>query len=128
MEPGEIIAAIEVPIPPAGHGYAYEKLKRKIGDYATAAAAVLVTVAGGKVATCAIALSNLSDKALLARDAAAALIGGALEKPAMEAAVKAARAVMSPASDTRGSSEYRVHAGGVMVERALRAAFARASS
>jgi aerobic carbon-monoxide dehydrogenase medium subunit len=128
MEPGEIIAAIEIPIPPAGHGYAYEKLKRKIGDYATAAAAVLVTVAGGKVATCAIALSNLSDKALLARDAAAALIGGALEKPAMEAAVKAARAVMSPASDTRGSSEYRVHAGGVMVERALRAAFARASS
>ena len=27
------------PAPPAGHGYAYQKLKRKIGDYATAAAA-----------------------------------------------------------------------------------------
>jgi len=128
LQAGEIVTELRFAVPAANHGWAYEKLKRKIGDYATAAAAVLVTVAGGKVATCAIALSNLSDKALLARDAAAALIGGALEKPAMEAAVKAARAVMSPASDTRGSSEYRVHAGGVMVERALRAAFARASS
>ena len=36
------------PAPPAGHGYAYEKLKRKVGDYATAAAAVVLTVSGGK--------------------------------------------------------------------------------
>jgi carbon-monoxide dehydrogenase medium subunit len=126
LKPAEIVTAIEIPIPPAGHGYAYEKLKRKIGDYATAAAGVILTVAGGKVATCAIALSNLSDMALLARDAAAAVVGTALEKPALEAAVKAARAIMSPASDTRGSAEYRTYAGGVMVERALRRAFAHA--
>jgi carbon-monoxide dehydrogenase medium subunit len=126
LKPAEIVTAIEIPIPPAGHGYAYEKLKRKIGDYATAAAGVILTVAGGKVATCAIALSNLSDMALLARDAAAAVVGTALEKPALEAAVKAARAIMSPASDTRGSAEYRTYAGGVMVERALRRAFERA--
>jgi carbon-monoxide dehydrogenase medium subunit len=126
LRPGEIVAAIEVPVPPAGHGYAYEKLKRKVGDYATAAAGVVLTVAGGRVATCAIALSNLADTALLARDAAAAVVGTALEKPAMDAAVRAARAIMSPASDTRGSSEYRAYAGGVMVERALRRAFGRA--
>ena len=122
----EIVAAIEIPVPPAGHGYAYEKLKRKIGDYATAAAGVVLTVAGGRIATCAIALSNLADAPLLARDAAAAVIGSALEKPAVDAAVKAARAIMSPAADTRGSTEYRTYAGGVMVERALRQAFARA--
>ncbi|MFZ1103299.1 MAG: FAD binding domain-containing protein [Hyphomicrobiaceae bacterium] len=126
LRPGEIVATIEVPVPPAGHGYAYEKLKRKIGDYATAAAGVVLTVAGGRVATCAIALSNLADAALLAKDAAAAVVGSALEKPAMDAAIRAARAIMSPASDTRGSSEYRTYAGGVMVERALRRAFARA--
>ena len=40
LEPGEILTAITIPLPPAGHGYAYEKLKRKVGDYATAAAAV----------------------------------------------------------------------------------------
>ena len=41
LEPGEILTAIRIPVPPAGHGYAYQKLKRKIGDYATAAAAVV---------------------------------------------------------------------------------------
>ena len=49
LEPGEILTAIRIPVPPAGHGYAYEKLKRKIGDYATAAAAVVLTMAGGRV-------------------------------------------------------------------------------
>jgi carbon-monoxide dehydrogenase medium subunit len=126
LKPGEIVAAIEIPIPPAGHGYAYEKLKRKIGDYATAAAGVILTVERGKVATCAIALSNLADTALLAKDAAAAIVGSALDKPVVDAAVRSARAIMSPASDTRGSGEYRTYVGGVMVERALRTAFARA--
>ena len=41
LEPGEILTSISVPSPAAGHGYAYEKLKRKIGDYATAAAAAV---------------------------------------------------------------------------------------
>jgi carbon-monoxide dehydrogenase medium subunit len=126
LRPGEIVAAIEIPVPAAGHGYAYEKLKRKIGDYATAAAGVVLTVSRGKIASCAIALSNLADTALFAKDAAAAVVGTALEKPAVGAAVSAARAIMSPASDTRGSSEYRRYAGGVMVERALRRAFERA--
>src|ERR1700751_3743837 len=44
LEPGEILTAVAIPLPPAGHGYAYEKLKRKIGDYATAAAAVILTL------------------------------------------------------------------------------------
>jgi aerobic carbon-monoxide dehydrogenase medium subunit len=126
LQPGEIVAAIEIPIPPARHGYAYEKLKRKIGDYATAAAGVVLTMSRGKVASCAIALSNLADMPQVAKDAAAAVVGSALEKPAMDAAIRAARAIMSPASDTRGSSEYRAYAGGVMVERALRRAFERA--
>jgi carbon-monoxide dehydrogenase medium subunit len=126
LKPGEIVTAIEIPVPSAGHGWAYEKLKRKIGDYATAAAGVVLSVSRGKVATCAITLSNLSDTALLAKDAEAAIIGTALEKPALAAAVKAARAIMSPASDTRGTPDYRTYVGGVMVERALTKAFARA--
>jgi carbon-monoxide dehydrogenase medium subunit len=127
LSPGSLVTAIEVPVPPAGHGWAYEKLKRKIGDYATAAAGVLLTVRNGKVATCAIALSNLADKPSLAKDAAAAVVGTAVERSALDAAVAAARRVMSPASDTRGSAEYRISVGGVMVERALRRAFERAN-
>ena len=70
LEPGEILTAISIPAPVAGHGYAYEKLKRKVGDYATAAAAVMLTMSGGKVASCVIGLTNLHETPLLATDAA----------------------------------------------------------
>jgi carbon-monoxide dehydrogenase medium subunit len=126
LQPGEILSAIEIPLPVAGHGYAYEKLKRKIGDYATAAAAVVLTVRGGKVATSSIALTNLADKPLLAEDAAAAVVGTALDSKALNAAANAARAIMAPASDTRGPAEYRTYVGGVIGARALKRAFERA--
>ena len=126
--PGEVLAAIRVPAPPAGHGGAYEKLKRKVGDYAAAAAAAILTVAGGRVATCAIGLTNVAGTPLLARDAAAAVVGTALDKPALARAAAAATAITEPAADGRGSAEYRVRMAGVMTARALARAFARASS
>ena len=125
-EPGEILAAIRIPAPPAGHGYAYEKLKRKVGDYATAAAAVVLTKANGRIATCAIGLTNVADTPLLAEAAAAAVIGSALDKAALDAAVAAAEAITAPAHDQRGSAEYRTKMAGVMTRRALTRAFALA--
>ena len=127
-EPGEVLAAVRVPSPPAGHGWAYEKLKRKVGDYATAAAAVILTVSGGKIATCAIGLTNVAGTALMANDAAAAVIGTALDKPAIARAAAAATAIAKPAADGRGSAEYRAKMAGVMTARALTRAFARAKS
>lgn len=126
LEPGELLTQITVPVPPAGHGYAYEKLKRKVGDYATAAAAVVLTMAGGKVATCSIGLTNLHETPLLAIDAAKAVIGTALDAAALQAASAAAQAIMEPAADARGPVEYRKHVGGIMVTRALQRAAARA--
>ncbi|MEW6643949.1 MAG: xanthine dehydrogenase family protein subunit M [Pseudomonadota bacterium] len=127
LEPGEILTAITIPVPPAGHGSAYEKLKRKVGDYATAAAAVVLTMAGGKVATCAIGLTNLSETPLLAEDAAKAVVGTGLDAAALAKAAAAARAIMAPAADGRGPAEYRKHVGGIMVMRALQCAAARAT-
>jgi aerobic carbon-monoxide dehydrogenase medium subunit len=127
-KPGEVLAAIRIPLPPAGHGWAYEKLKRKVGDYATAAAAVILTVSGGRVATCAIGLTNVAGTPLIASDAAAAAVGTALDKPALARAAAAAEAIASPAEDGRGSAEYRAKMAGVMTARALTRAFARASS
>ncbi|MBN9041403.1 MAG: carbon monoxide dehydrogenase [Rhizobiales bacterium 62-47] len=126
LEPGEILTSISIAAPPAGHGYAYEKLKRKIGDYATAAAAVVLTMSGGKVATCRIGLTNLSETALLAVAAAQAVIGTSLDDAALKAAAAAAEAIMSPAGDGRGPPEYRRYVGGVMVTRALQRAAQRA--
>jgi len=126
LEPAEILTSISIPVPAAGHGYAYEKLKRKVGDYATAAAAVVLTMAGGKVASCAIGLTNLHETPLLAPDAAKAVIGTSLDAASLKRADAAADAIMSPAADARGPVEYRKHVGGVMVTRALQRAAQRA--
>jgi carbon-monoxide dehydrogenase medium subunit len=126
LEPGEILTSISIPAPAAGHGYAYEKLKRKVGDYATAAAAVVLTMASGKVAACAIGLTNLHETPLLATDAAKAVIGTSLDAATLKKAAAAAEAIMSPAADARGPVEYRKHVGGIMVTRALTRAASRA--
>lgn len=126
LEPGEILTSVTIQVPAAGHGYAYEKLKRKVGDYATAAAAVVLTMAGRKVATCAIGLTNLHETPLLAADAAKAVIGASLDAASLKTAAQAAEAIMSPAADARGPVEYRKHVGGIMVARALQRAAMRA--
>lgn len=126
LEPGELLTEIVVPVPAEGHGYAYEKLKRKVGDYATAAAAIVLTLSGGKVETCSIGLTNLSETALLAEDAANAVIGTSLDEATLKQAAGLAQAIMQPAADGRGPVEYRKHVGGVMVMRALKRAAARA--
>ena len=125
LKAGEIVTAIEISAL-GKHGYAYEKLKRKIGDYATAAAAVVLTVKGGKIATCSVSLTNLGPTALLADAAAKALIGTTGDEAAIEAAVAAARKIMQPANDTRGTPQYRTSVGGTYVARAIKTAMARA--
>jgi carbon-monoxide dehydrogenase medium subunit len=126
LEPGELLTSVTIPVPAAGHGYAYEKLKRKVGDYATAAAAVVLMMSGGKVASCSIGLTNLHETPLLATDAAKAVIGTSLDAAALKKAADAAVAIMSPAADARGPVEYRKHVGGIMVTRALQRAAGRA--
>ena len=127
LETGEILTSVSVPVPPSGHGYAYEKLKRKVGDYATAAAAVVLTVSGGRVAACSIGLTNLADTALLAERAADSLIGSSLDDASIARAAELARSIMSPAADGRGPADYKIHVGGIMVARAIRRAAARAA-
>lgn len=127
LEPGELLTEIAISLPAQGHGYAYEKLKRKVGDYATAAAAVILTMSGGKVESCRIGLTNLSETPLLAEDAAAAVIGTTLDEATLQKAAALAQGIMEPAADGRGPVEYRKHVGGIMVMRALKRAAAKAA-
>ena len=126
LQAGEIVTELRFAAPPAGHGWAYEKLKRKIGDYAVAAAAVTLTLSGGKCASAAIALTNVGQTPLLAVDAAKALVGSGLDQGAVDAAAKAAMAISDPVADTRGPKEYRQSVLGVMVRRAIERAKSRA--
>jgi aerobic carbon-monoxide dehydrogenase medium subunit len=122
----EVLTALRIPVPAAGHGAAYEKMKRKVGDYATAAAAVILVMDGGTCRDARIALTNLADVPLLATQAASGLVGSAVDDAAIEKAVGAAVAITDPASDLRGPPEFRKHVAGVMVSRALRRARERA--
>jgi carbon-monoxide dehydrogenase medium subunit len=127
LQPGEIVSAIRIPVPAMGHGWAYEKLKRKVGDYATAAAAVVLTMGGGKVASCAIALTNVADTPLWAQEASQIAIGSTLDAATVKQVAAAAEAITSPASDNRGPAHYRTKMAGVMVTRALGRAKERVS-
>lgn len=119
LQEGEILAAVSIPMPADRHGYAYEKQKRKVGDYATAAAAVTLTMSGGACTSAAIALTNVADTPLFAKDAGDALAGTGVEEAAISEAARRAQSITSPSADGRGPVDFRVHIAGVMVRRAI---------
>jgi aerobic carbon-monoxide dehydrogenase medium subunit len=123
---GEILVSVRVPTPPAAHGWAYEKQKRKTGDYATAAAAVVLTMSGGTCSSAAIALTNVADTPLFAKAAGDAVVGTGLDEAAISEAVRHACAIANPSADGRGPADFRTHIAGVMVRRALMHAKERA--
>jgi carbon-monoxide dehydrogenase medium subunit len=127
LEPGEILTEIRIAPPPAGHGYSYQKLKRKVGDYATAAAAVILEVDGGGCTAAAVALTNLGPAAIEARQAAEALIGTSVDDAAVNEAASRAMDATDPAGDMHGPPEYRTRMAGEMTRRAIRIALARAT-
>jgi aerobic carbon-monoxide dehydrogenase medium subunit len=123
----EILVEIRMPACPPGTGSAYEKLKRKTGDWATAAAAVVLRLDAGVVSHARIALTNLGPTALRAHEAEAALLGRALSPATIALAADRAMALCDPADDLRGDREYKTAMAGQMVQRAIAAAAARCS-
>ena len=107
MAEDEILVEIRVPAFGPKTGYAYEKLKRKTGDWATAAAAVVLRMDGGSVSHARIALTNLAPTALRATDAEAALLGKPLGDAAIGDAAARAMAICDPAEDLRGAPSAR---------------------
>lgn len=123
----EILTEIRIPLPPAKSGGAYHKLKRKTGDYATAAAAVQLTLdAKGAVAQCAIALTNAGPTPVEAGDAAKFLVGKTPDAKTIGEAAKLAAAKSDPSADHRGSVEYKREMARVLAARAIEAAVQRA--
>ncbi|AMO22513.1 xanthine dehydrogenase family protein subunit M [Ramlibacter solisilvae] len=128
LEDGEILAQIRIPIPAAGSGWSYQKLKRKTGDFATAATAVLLQMSGGKVAKVNIALTNAGPTALKARAAEDSLLGKPIDEASLGEAARLAMGICEPTPDQRGDAEYKLAMTGEMTRRALQAAHARAKS
>ncbi|PKP74798.1 MAG: carbon monoxide dehydrogenase [Alphaproteobacteria bacterium HGW-Alphaproteobacteria-6] len=114
-EDDEILTRIVIPVPAAGTGHAYVKQKRKIGDYATAAAAVLVGTTSASVA-----MTNLSDTPVWSEAAGKALAAGDTE-----GCVAAILAAIDPQEDMRGPVEFKRHVAAVVLRRAIDSALAR---
>ena len=127
LQPTEILTQIRIPTPAAGTGYCYSKLKRKTGDFATAAAAVLLRMKGDAVDDVRIALTNVAPTPLRASAAEAALRGRKLDDAAMAEGARLAMGICAPAPDQRGDVEYKTAMAGEMTIRALATARTRAA-
>jgi aerobic carbon-monoxide dehydrogenase medium subunit len=126
MKSDEIMTEIRIPTPAPGTGYCYAKLKRKVGDFATAAAAVMLRMNGDTVREVAIALTNVGPTPLKARAAEDSLRGKVLTDASMAVAAELAMSICDPAVDQRGDAEYKTAMAGEMTQRALRMARTRA--
>jgi aerobic carbon-monoxide dehydrogenase medium subunit len=127
LEPGEIMTEIRIPLPAEGTGYCYAKLKRKTGDFATAAAAVTLVMDGATVGAVRIALTNVADTAIRASAAEQSLQGKPFDEQAVADAARLAMAICTPVADLRGDAEYKTAMAGEMTRRALMTAYSRAA-
>ena len=123
-EDEEVLTSVTIPLPKGG--YAYEKQKRKIGDYATAAAAVQIVKEGGTCASASIAMTNLSDTPIYSEAASNALVGTSVDDAALSAAVAAMLGDIDPTEDNRGPVAFKNHVAGVILRRAIENAWSRA--
>ena len=120
----EILIEVLVPLR-HDSGSAYEKVERRVGDWAVAAAGAAVTLSGGTIEHAGIALAAVGADVTSA-EAEDALTGKWPSDEALAGAARIAAQNSSPVTDQRGSAEYKRHVAGVLTERALRRAVARA--
>ena len=123
-EDEEILTSISFLVP--NGGYAYEKQKRKIGDYATAAAGVLINIDNNVCSSVSIALTNLSDTPVYCEKAVDNLVGKELNEDTIKTAVYDCVEASDPVADTRGPVEFKKYVAGIIVKKALNSAIARA--
>jgi aerobic carbon-monoxide dehydrogenase medium subunit len=123
----EILSEIRIPASKAGAGGAYLKLERKVGDFATAAVAVQLTLdKNGKCASAGIGLTNVGLTPIKATKAEEALKGQAPSDANIQKAAQLASEAAEPTADHRGSEEYKRSLIKTFTVRALRKAVERA--
>jgi aerobic carbon-monoxide dehydrogenase medium subunit len=122
---GELLVEVRVPLRP-GAGSAYEKVERRAGDWAVAAAGACVWVEDGTLVDAGIGLAAVGAESFASPAAAAHLRGKPPSETVFEEAGNLAAQDCSPTADQRGSVEYKRHLASELTKRALRTACARA--
>jgi CO/xanthine dehydrogenase FAD-binding subunit len=125
--PGELLTAVEIPLPQEGTGSAYVRLEyRRQMEIAVVGATAAVALAGGAVEWAGVAITALAPTIRLVPEAAEALAGSDGGAEAVQAAAQAAAGASEPISDVRASAGYRRAMAEVVARRALTVAVARA--
>jgi carbon-monoxide dehydrogenase medium subunit len=123
---GEMALSVRFPIPDGRSAGSYQKVERKVGDYATAAAATQLSLnADGTIREAGIALSAAGACAVRVDEAEKLLTGKKPSSDLIRAAADAASRKSAPQADLRGTVEYKKHLAGVLVARGLRQALSR---
>jgi carbon-monoxide dehydrogenase medium subunit len=124
--PAEILVELRVPIRP-GCGSAYEKVERRVGDWAVAAAGAFVQLGpDGAVSDCGIGLTAVGAPHFCAPAAEDALTGQQPTEENLAAAAQAAADATNPQADQRGPVDYKRHLARELTLRALRRSVGRA--
>jgi carbon-monoxide dehydrogenase medium subunit len=127
LAPDEVLVELRIPAPTPGSGGAYQKLERKVGDYAIAGVAVQLKLSdAGEVINAGIGLTNLGPMPIRAAAAENSLIGRIPDEEALGAAADLAAAAADPVSDLRGPADYKRAITRTLTLRALRTALERA--
>jgi aerobic carbon-monoxide dehydrogenase medium subunit len=121
----ELLTEIRIPLRPNG-GSAHEKVERRAGDFAIAAASAAVWVDGGTITDAGVALSAVGPITIQVTRAEEFLRGKQPSEELFEQAGAIAAEDCAPLADGRGTVEYKRHLAGVLSKRALRRATARA--
>ncbi len=122
---GELLTEVRLPLRHGG-GSAHEKVERRAGDWAIAAATAAVWIDGGTITDAGIALSAVGPTTVHLPQAAHLLRGATPSQELFTQAGEIAAADCAPVSDGRGPVDYKRHLAGVLTARALRRASARA--
>ena len=121
---GEVLTEIRLAVRP-GAGSAHEKVERRAGDWAIAAASAALWIDGGAIADAGIALSAVGMTTIHLTRAEELLRGKPPSDDLFAQAGEVASADCSPAADGRGPVDYKRHLAGVLTQRALRRSAAR---
>jgi aerobic carbon-monoxide dehydrogenase medium subunit len=122
---GELVTEVRIPLR-AGGGSAHEKVERRAGDWAIAAASAAVWIDGGTIADVGLALSAVGPTTVHVARAEELLRGKTPSEDLFTQAGQIASEDCSPSADGRGPVDYKRHLAGVLTTRALRRATARA--
>jgi aerobic carbon-monoxide dehydrogenase medium subunit len=122
---GELLVEIRVPIRPGG-GSAYQKVERRVGDWAVAAAGAALWLDGDTVSDVGIGLTAVGARHFHAAEAEDLLRGRPATEENFVEAGRAAAQHCNPTADQRGPVDYKRHLAGELTTRALRRAAARA--